>query len=93
MLLRYCNTFAFNVASLSSLLLAVGNPKVNYFSLDIEGAELQVLRSVPWKLVDIEVRNMKLGLRFRGCLFANASLLRNLVLHYSFHLKTPPWKL
>ena len=25
--------------------------------------------------------------------FANASLLRNLVLHYSFHLKTPPWKL
>ena len=25
--------------------------------------------------------------------FANASLMRNLVLHYSFHLKTPPWKL
>ena len=25
--------------------------------------------------------------------FANASLLRNLVLHYSFHLKTPQWKL
>ena len=38
-----------------SLLLALGNPKVNYFSLDIEGAELQVLRSVPWHLVDIEV--------------------------------------
>ena len=26
-------------------------------------------------------------------IFANASLMRNLVLHYSFHLKTPPWKL
>ena len=38
-----------------SLLLALNNPKVNYFSLDIEGAELQVLRSVPWQLVDIEV--------------------------------------
>ena len=38
-----------------SLLLALDNPKVNYFSLDIEGAELQVLRSVPWHLVDIEV--------------------------------------
>ena len=38
-----------------SLLLALGNPKVNYLSLDIEGAELQVLRSVPWHLVDIEV--------------------------------------
>ena len=41
--------------TLLSLLLAMDNPKVNYFSLDIEGAELQVLRSVPWHLVDIEV--------------------------------------
>ena len=40
---------------LLSLLLAMDKPKVNYFSLDIEGAELQVLRSVPWHLVDIEV--------------------------------------
>ena len=38
-----------------SLLLALDKPKVNYLSLDIEGAELQVLRSVPWHLVDIEV--------------------------------------
>ena len=41
---------------LLSLLLALNKPKVNYFSLDIEGAELQVLQSVPWHLVDIEVR-------------------------------------
>ena len=27
---------------LYSLLLAVGNPTINYFSLDIEGAEFQV---------------------------------------------------
>ena len=40
-----------------SLLSAVGNPKVNYLSLDIEGAELQVLRSIPWHLVDIEVED------------------------------------
>ena len=38
-----------------SLLSALGNPKVNYLSLDIEGAELQVLRSIPWHLVNIEV--------------------------------------
>ena len=38
-----------------SLLLALDKPKVNYLSLDIEGAELQVLRSLPWHLVDIEV--------------------------------------
>ena len=41
---------------MSSLLLALDTTKVNYFSLDIEGAEIQVLRSVPWHLVDIEVR-------------------------------------
>ena len=28
-------------------------------SLDIEGAELQVLRSIPWHLVDIEVKDGK----------------------------------
>ena len=38
-----------------SLLSALDNPKVNYLSLDIEGAEFEVLRSVPWHLVDIEV--------------------------------------
>ena len=41
---------------MSSLLLALDFTKVNYFSLDIEGVEIQVLRSVPWHLVDIEVR-------------------------------------
>ena len=44
------------------MLLALDNPKVNYFSLDIEGAEIQVLRSVPWQLVDIEVRGPNLRL-------------------------------
>ena len=44
------------------MLLALDNPKVNYFSLDIEGAEIQVLRSVPWQLVDIEVSDPNLRL-------------------------------
>ena len=39
----------------SSLLLAVNNPTVHYFSLDIEGAELQVLQTIPWDQVDIRV--------------------------------------
>ncbi|XP_023339047.1 uncharacterized protein LOC111709551 [Eurytemora carolleeae] len=38
---------------LYTLLLALGNPTVHYFSLDIEGAELKVLKTIPWKLVDI----------------------------------------
>jgi len=40
---------------LYSLILATGNRTVNYLSLDIEGAELQVLKSIPWDKVDIEV--------------------------------------
>ena len=45
-----------------SLLLALGNPTVNYFSLDIEGAEYLVLQSIPWDKVDIEVLGVELHL-------------------------------
>ena len=40
---------------LYTLLLAMGNPTVNWFILDIEGAEYQVLQTIPWTLVDIEM--------------------------------------
>jgi len=40
---------------LYSLLLALGNPKVDFLSLDIEGAEQAVLKTVPWDKVDIEL--------------------------------------
>jgi len=40
---------------LYSLLLALGNPRVDFLSLDIEGAELAVLNTVPWDKVDIEL--------------------------------------
>jgi hypothetical protein len=36
---------------LYSLLLAVGNPKVDYLSLDVEGAELLILKTIPWDKV------------------------------------------
>ena len=39
----------------SLLMASAGNVTVNYLSLDIEGAELQVLRTLPWDKVDIEV--------------------------------------
>ena len=41
--------------SLYTLLLAMDNPTVNWFILDIEGAEYQVLQTIPWHLVDIEM--------------------------------------
>jgi len=40
---------------LYSLLLAVGNPTVDFFSLDVEGSEIEVLRSIPWERVKIKV--------------------------------------
>ena len=40
---------------LYDILKAVGNPIVDYFSLDIEGVELDVLKTIPWKDVNIMV--------------------------------------
>lgn len=40
---------------LYSVLMALGNPTVDLFSLDIEGAEIQVLKTIPWDKVNIRV--------------------------------------
>ncbi|XP_023332685.1 uncharacterized protein LOC111704627 [Eurytemora carolleeae] len=40
---------------LTSLILALGNPRVDYLSLDIEGAEYNVLKTIDWSRVDIRV--------------------------------------
>ena len=53
----------------SLLMAAAGNVTVNYLSLDIEGAELQVLRTLPWDKVDIEVMTVEtqeLGVEAEG---------------------------
>ena len=47
---------------LYSLLLALGNPTVNWFILDIEGAEFQVLQTIPWHEVDIEMISVETDL-------------------------------
>ena len=38
-----------------AILLAMGNPTVDYFSLDVEGAELPILETIPWDKVNIKV--------------------------------------
>ena len=43
-----------------SILLALGNPTVDYFSLDVEGAEYDVLKTIPYDDVDIKVRVLKI---------------------------------
>ena len=40
---------------LYTILLAVGNPIVDFFSLDVEGAELEILKTIPWDKVHIKV--------------------------------------
>ena len=31
------------------------NPTIDYLSLDVEGAELDILKTIPWEKVDIKV--------------------------------------
>jgi hypothetical protein len=50
---------------LFSLLMAVGNPTIHYFILDIEGAEMQVLQTIPWTKVDIQVVSVETDLAGR----------------------------
>jgi hypothetical protein len=38
-----------------SILLALNRTSIDLFSLDIEGHELDVLRTIPWEDVDIKV--------------------------------------
>ena len=38
-----------------SIIQALGNPKIDFFSLDIDGVDLQVLLTIPWDKVDISV--------------------------------------
>jgi len=56
---RNDETYDMQCFPLYSLLMAIGNRTVNYFSLDIEGAEFAVLQTIPWDKVDIEVMTIE----------------------------------
>ena len=56
------DTITLQCVPLYSLLLSLGNPTVNWFILDIEGAEYQVLQTIPWHLVDIEMISVETDL-------------------------------
>ena len=43
---------------LYSILLAVGRTRIDYFSLDVEGSETDVLTSTPWHKIYIKVRQI-----------------------------------
>ena len=44
-----------------SILLAMGNPTVDYFSLDVEGAELPILKTIPWDKVNITILSIEVN--------------------------------
>jgi len=46
---------------LHAILFALGNPKVDYFSLDVEGVELDILKSIPWSKVDIDILSIEVS--------------------------------
>ena len=46
---------------LSSIIKALGNPIIDYFSLDIEGAEFPVLQTIDFDQVDIKVINLEVS--------------------------------
>ncbi|XP_035700721.1 protein Star-like [Folsomia candida] len=48
-----------------SLLKAINITSVDYFSLDIEGAELPVLKTIPWNRVRIKVISIEVPLNFQ----------------------------
>ncbi|XP_018010984.1 protein Star-like isoform X2 [Hyalella azteca] len=49
-----------------SILAALGNPVVDYMSLDVEGVELKVLKSIPWDDVKIRVITIEIFLLPEG---------------------------
>jgi len=44
---------------LESLLLAINQTRVDYFSLDVEGMELEVLETIPWSRLDIRTLSVE----------------------------------
>jgi hypothetical protein len=40
---------------LYSILMALDNPTIDYFSLDVEGSELAILKTIPFSQVTIKV--------------------------------------
>ena len=49
--------------------MALGNPHIDFFSLDIEGAELPVLKTLPWNKISMTLLTVEInhaGIVFPG---------------------------
>ena len=44
-----------------SVMMALGNPTIDYFSLDVEGSELGILKTIPFSRIDIKVMTIEIN--------------------------------
>ena len=49
-----------------SILLAANRTTIDFFSLDVEGSELDVLKTIPWDKVDIKVISRASMINYTG---------------------------
>jgi len=62
-------TIKLNCLPFTAIMMALGNPIIDYLSLDIEGSEFPVLKTIDFDKIDIKVisvENTKLGNIFEG---------------------------
>ena len=52
------NQISIQCIPLYPILLAMNTTTIDYFSLDVEGFELEVLKTIPWDKVNIKVRGI-----------------------------------
>lgn len=81
---------------LFTLIKALGNPKVNLLVLDVEGAELKVLHTLPWDEVDIEIMSIDSDLVGMAIPGGSQDTLREFVVskgYTRFDHRTPPNKM
>ena len=63
---------------LFSILQAIGQHHVDYFSLDVEGAELPILRAIPWDKININavsIETNSIGEVFPGTMHGLRTLM------------------
>jgi len=81
---------------LDTILAALNRSRVDYFSLDIEGFELPVLKTIDWTSVDIEALSVEFS-RGKVNRFSNESAIQSILaqftgfLSYSVMLSLRHW--
>ena len=58
---RWGRTINVQCFPLQSVLLALDNPTVDYFSLDVEGSEFAILKTLDWDKIDISIISVEMN--------------------------------